>query len=123
MAILFQLRGECTAASGLAGQGEKLGDLGERGLGKARPVDGRVGQGLLRVKQVAVLDKQQTVDHQGRDRRKAGIELLRITELIERSSPTISNRQPCLNFLLVGHEETALAIGEQVGREPGLPGH
>lgn len=113
MAVLFQLRGEGTAARRLAGQVQHFGDLGPGGLGKARPVHGGVGLGLGGVEQLAVFDKQQAVDHQWRDVGKGRVELLRVAELVQRGATAIGDRQARLDFLGIGHEQAVAGVVHQ----------
>ena len=117
MAVLFQLRGQGTPASGLAGQGQVLGHLAVGCLGKAWPVHGRVVARVLGVEQVAVFDEQQAVDHHRRDRCKVRVQVLRVVVLVQRVATAVGDRQAGLDFLDVGHEQPVIDVVHQRWRE------
>ena len=118
--VLFQLGRQGAAAGGLAADMQDLGNLRQHRLAEARPVHGRVGLGLFRVEQLTVLDEQQAVDYQRWNGFEAGIELLRIVVVVDIAPTAIGDRQPGLDFLLVGHEEAFLAVVQQRRGEAGL---
>ncbi|MNH04108.1 hypothetical protein D3C78_1001260 [compost metagenome] len=110
MSVFLQLGSQGAAASGLAGQGQVLGDLTVSRLGKTRPVHRWVGVGIVGVEQVAVLDKQQTVDDDRWDGVEVWVQVLRVVVLVQHVTLAVGNRQACLDLFFIGHEETVLGV-------------
>ncbi|MNH05600.1 hypothetical protein D3C79_649430 [compost metagenome] len=117
VAVFFQLRGQGTAPRRLPRQGQVLGDLAVGGLGEAWPVHRRVVLWVFRVEQVAVLDEQQAVDDDRRDRREVRVQVLRVVVLVERVATAIGNRQPGLDLLDIGGEQAVIDVVHQGWRE------
>ncbi len=118
--VLLQLRRQGAAPGGLPRQAQQLGDLRPGRHAEARPVHGRVGQGLLGVEQKTVLDEQQALHHQGRDRFEVRIQLLRVLELIDRRGAAVGDGQPGLDLFRVGHEQAFFDVAHQRRRKPRL---
>ena len=120
MPILLQLGRQGAAAGGLVLHIEHLADLRQRGHGEPWPVHRRVGQWLIAIQQVTVLDEQQAADYQRRNAGEIGITLLWIAELIEGRATAIADAEAGLAFLDEGWEQAATAVGHQCRREAGL---
>jgi hypothetical protein len=120
MAVFLQLRGQGAATGRLSGQREHLGHLRPGRLGKARPIHGRVEQGLLVFEQAAILDEQQAVHHHRRDLGEFGIELLWVAIQIQGVAPAIGDHQSGLGLFLVGHEQVMARVAHQRRRKAGL---
>ncbi|MNZ48244.1 hypothetical protein D3C78_659830 [compost metagenome] len=113
VAVFLQLGSQGAATGGLAGQGQVLGDLAVGRLGKAWPVHGRVGVGVVGVEQIAVLDEQQAVDDDRRDGVEVRVQVLRVVVLVKHIALAVGDRQPGLDLFFIGHEETVLGVVHQ----------
>ncbi|MDT4817330.1 hypothetical protein FQZ97_504050 [compost metagenome] len=110
VAVLLDLRRQGAAARGMAVETDHLANVGDGRLGEAAPVDGRVVVGGAVVQQVAVLDEQQALHDQRGDAVEAGVELLRIAEVVDRQAPAVVDVHAGLGFFRIGREEAVAAV-------------
>ena len=110
MAELFDLGRERAGPAFPEAMVEHASDAAGDGKHETPPFDSRVPSRIFGVEQIAVLDEQEALDDQRRDRRKIGIGPFGMAGLIEQVLLAIKQLQPGPGFLAV---ECVAAPGRQ----------
>src|ERR1700738_1134357 len=101
MAKLFYLGSKRTGAAFSEAAIDDAGDPSRRGEHEPAPRDGWVALRVLQIEKAVILDEQQAVDHERRDRGEIPVNPFRIARLIERVLVTVEQFHPGPRFLTI----------------------
>src|SRR5215471_9522356 len=120
MAELFDLGRERAGPAFPEAMVEHASDAAGDGKHETPPFDSRVPSRIFGVEQIAVLDEQEALDDQRRDRRKIGIGPFGMAGLIEQVLLAIKQLQPRAGFLAVERVAALVDKACERGRPFGL---